>query len=69
MGSWKNTNGLHDLGNTVYAYLQSDHDPLWAWSNAGIIVDGDAALLVDTLNDVKHAQEMLTIMQRSVPAA
>ena len=67
MRHWAYTRGLHDLGNTVYAYLQPDGS--WGWSNAGLIVDGEASLLVDTLFDLKLTQEMLDTMRRAVPAA
>src|SRR5436309_1453504 len=49
MNKWSYTKGLHDLGNSIYAYLQPDGS--WGWSNAGIITDGDASLLIDTLFD------------------
>jgi glyoxylase-like metal-dependent hydrolase (beta-lactamase superfamily II) len=58
---------LHDLGNSVYAYLQPNGS--WGWSNAGIIVDGEASLLVDTLYDLALTAEMLTAMRRAIPAA
>jgi cyclase len=61
------TKGLHDLGNSVYAYLQPDGS--WGWSNAGIITDGDASLLIDTLFDLRLTQEMLDTMRKSIPAA
>jgi cyclase len=67
MTHWSYTRGLHDLGNTVYAYLQPNGS--WGWSNAGIIVDGETSMLVDTLYDLKLTQEMLTTMRRSIPAA
>jgi glyoxylase-like metal-dependent hydrolase (beta-lactamase superfamily II) len=67
MGKWSYTKGLHDLGNSVYAYLQPDGT--WGWSNAGIITDGDVSLLIDTLYDLQLTQEMLDIMRRSIPAA
>jgi cyclase len=67
MRHWAYTRGLHNLGNSVYAYLQPDGS--WGWSNAGLIVDGEASLLVDTLYDLKLTQEMLDTMRRSVPAA
>ena len=53
--------GLVDLGNGVYAYLQPDGG--WGWSNAGIIRDGDEALLVDTLFDEPLTAEMLAVMR------
>src|SRR5438045_2449987 len=67
MNRWPYTKGLHDLGNSVYAYLQPDGS--WGWSNAGIITDGDASLLIDTLFDLQLTQEMLDTMRKSIPAA
>src|SRR5260370_25470850 len=67
MSKWSYTKGLHDLGNSVYAYLQPDGT--WGWSNAGLITDGEASLLVDTLFDLKLTQEMLDTMRKSVQAA
>lgn len=67
MSNWMYTRGLHDLGNSVYAYLQPNGS--WGWSNSGIIVDGDTSLLVDTLYDLKLTGEMLETMRKSLPAA
>lgn len=67
MGKWQYSKGLHDLGNSTYAYLQPDGS--WGWSNAGLIVDGDQSLLVDTLFDLKLTQEMLDTMRASVAAS
>jgi len=67
MSKWSYTRGLHDLGNSVYAYLQPDGT--WGWSNAGIITDGEASLLIDTLFDLKLTREMLDTMRKSIPAA
>jgi cyclase len=67
MNRWSYTKGLHDLGNSVYAYLQPDGT--WGWSNAGIIVDGEASLLIDTLFDLKLTRDMLDTMRKSIPAA
>src|SRR5437660_122258 len=64
---WQYTKGLHDLGNSVYAYLQPNGS--WGWSNAGIVTDGQASLLIDTLYDLNLTQEMLDTMRRSIPAA
>ncbi len=66
-GRWAYTKGLHDLGNSTYAYLQPDGG--WGWSNAGLIVDGDQSLLIDTLFDLRLTREMLDTMRRAVPAA
>jgi cyclase len=67
MSKWSYTKGLHDLGNSVHAYLQPDGT--WGWSNAGIITDGEASLLIDTLFDLRLTQEMLDTMHKSIPAA
>jgi glyoxylase-like metal-dependent hydrolase (beta-lactamase superfamily II) len=67
MSKWSYTRGLHDLGNSVYAYLQPDGT--WGWSNAGIVIDGEASLLIDTLFDLKLTRDMLDTMRKSIPAA
>jgi cyclase len=59
--------GLHEVGDGVHAYLQPDGS--WGWSNAGLVVDGEASLLVDTLFDLRLTAEMLDTMRRAVPAA
>jgi glyoxylase-like metal-dependent hydrolase (beta-lactamase superfamily II) len=59
--------GLHEVGDGVYAYLQPDGG--WGWSNAGLVVDGDASLLVDTLFDLRLTGEMLDAMRAATPAA
>ena len=51
------THGLHDLGSGGDAWIQPDGG--WGWSNAGLIVDGEESLLVDTLFDLKLTQEQL----------
>jgi len=64
---WTYTKGLHDIGNGLYAYLQPDGS--WGWSNAGLIVDGDQSLLVDTLFDLRLTAEMLATMRGAEPMA
>ncbi|MCZ6711569.1 MAG: MBL fold metallo-hydrolase [Gammaproteobacteria bacterium] len=59
--------GLHDLGNGGFAWLQPDGS--WGWSNAGLVVDGDQSLLVDTLFDKSLTREMLGAMRDAAPAA
>jgi glyoxylase-like metal-dependent hydrolase (beta-lactamase superfamily II) len=59
--SFRFTKGLHDLGNGHFAYLQPSGT--WGYSNAGLVVDGEASLLVDTLFDEKLTAEMLTAMK------
>jgi cyclase len=59
--------GLHELGNSLYAYLQPDGG--WGQSNAGLVCDGEHSLLIDTLFDRRLTERMLGDMRRAVPAA
>jgi len=59
--------GLQELGNGLYAWLAPDGS--WGWSNAGLVVDGGASLLVDTLFDLPLTREMLAAMRRAEPRA
>jgi cyclase len=59
--------GLQEVGDGLYAYLQPDGG--WGWSNAGLVVDGERTLLVDTLFDLRLTGEMLQAMRDAVPAA
>ena len=61
MAAWNFEKGLQETGNGVYSYLQPDGS--WGWSNAGLIVDGEACLLVDTLFDAPLTRDMLKVMQ------
>ena len=61
------THGLHDLGDHCYAWVQPDGG--WGWSNAGLVVDGDESLLVDTLFDLRLTREMLDGMRAAEPNA
>src|SRR5688572_14339284 len=61
------TKGLHDLGTGCFAWLQPDGS--WGWSNAGLVVDGESSLLVDTLFDLRLTAEMLAAMRAATPAA
>jgi cyclase len=54
------THGLHDLGHGAYAWTEPDGS--WGWSNAGLVTGSGAALLVDTLFDVRMTREMLEAM-------
>ena len=58
---WEFTKGLKDIGNGLYAWLQPDGG--WGWSNAGLIRDGEASLLVDTLFDMALTRDMLAAME------
>jgi cyclase len=59
--------GLKEVGDGLYAYLQPDGS--WGWSNAGLVVDGDSTLLIDTLFDLHLTERMLSEMRSAVPAA
>ena len=59
--------GLAEIGAGAFAWLQPDGS--WGWSNAGLVTDADAALLVDTLFDLDLTREMLGAMRAAVPAA
>ncbi|WP_437661117.1 MBL fold metallo-hydrolase [Sorangium sp. So ce1182] len=67
MGQWRYEQGLHDVGNGCFAYLQPAGT--WGLSNAGLVTSGGEALLVDTLFDLKHTREMLDAMRAATPAA
>jgi glyoxylase-like metal-dependent hydrolase (beta-lactamase superfamily II) len=67
MSRWRFTKGLHEIGNGAYAWLQPDGG--LSLSNAGLIVEGDQSLLVDTLIDLPLTREMLEAMRRASPAA
>lgn len=64
---WTFTKGLHEIGASNWAYIQPDGT--WGWSNAGLIVDGEESLLVDTLFDLPLTDAMLRTMRDAVPAA
>jgi cyclase len=51
---------LEDLGGGLFAWLQPDGS--WGLSNAGLVSDGQASLLVDTLYDLRLTQRMLDAM-------
>ena len=59
--------GLQEIGPGLHAYLQPDGS--WGWSNAGLVVDGEASLVVDTLFDLRLTQAMLDAMRRAEPRA
>ena len=67
LGTHPYARGLLELGNGGYAWLQPDGG--WGWSNAGLIVDGDESLIVDTLFDKPLTRAMLKAMRAAEPAA
>ncbi len=64
---WRYEPGLHPVSDGAYAWLAPDGT--WGWSNAGLVVDGDVSLLVDTLFDLPLTAAMLTAMGDAEPAA
>lgn len=67
MAKWQYKKGLHHIGGGSFAYLLPNGT--WGFSNAGLVVDGDQSLLVDTLFDLKMTAEMLKTMSDAVPAS
>jgi len=67
MAKWQYSEGLQNLGNGVYAYLQPDGS--WGLSNAGLVADHGQTLLVDTLMDLPRTRAMLKAMRGAEPAA
>ncbi|MGB0621981.1 MAG: MBL fold metallo-hydrolase [Myxococcota bacterium] len=58
---------LEDLGGGIFAWLQPDGS--WGLANAGLVSDGEASLLVDTLYDLPLTKRMLDAMADATPAA
>jgi glyoxylase-like metal-dependent hydrolase (beta-lactamase superfamily II) len=67
MGEHSYRKGLVEVGQGLHAYMQPDGS--WGFSNAGLVVDGKDALLVDTLFDRALTREMLDTMHRALPDA
>ena len=63
----KYVEGLYDLNNQLYAWMVPNGS--WGESNAGLIVGEGAALLVDTLWDVKFTRVMLEALRPLTDAA
>ena len=57
MTNWPFTQGVHDLGNGLYGYVQPDGT--WGWSNAGLVTSRGETLLVDTLMSAPLTRQML----------
>ncbi|MET8539552.1 MBL fold metallo-hydrolase [Kitasatospora sp. NPDC004799] len=59
------TLGLHEIAPDTHAYLQPNGS--WGLSNAGLIVSGGEALLVDTLFTVPQTRDLLTAITTTLP--
>ena len=60
MPGWPYKKGVIEIADGAYAYLQPDGG--WGWSNAGMVRDGDQALLIDTLFDEHLTHDMLNAL-------
>ena len=56
--------GLVRTSERTYTFLQPDGG--WGWSNAGLIVGDDEAVLVDTFFDLANTRELLESIGRTV---
>ena len=59
------TKGLHRLSDNVYTYIQPDGS--WGLNNAGLIVGDTCAVVVDTLYDNAHTNEMIGQIKKVLP--
>lgn len=57
MSNWPFRQGVHEIGNGLYGYIQPDGT--WGWSNAGLVTSGGETLLIDTLMSVPLTRQML----------
>ncbi len=57
MSNWPFRQGVHDIGNGLYGYVQPDGT--WGWSNAGLVTSRGQTLLIDTLMSVPLTRTML----------
>jgi cyclase len=57
VSNWPFRQGVHDIGNGVFGYVQPDGT--WGWSNAGLVTSRGETLLVDTLMSVPLTRAML----------
>ena len=65
MGQIPFTRGLHRLQGDTFAYLSPPGG--WGWSNCGLVVSGDAGLLVDTQFDVPLTRTLLATIASELP--
>lgn len=59
------TKGLHKLSDKVYAYIQPDGS--WGLNNAGLIIGDTCAVVVDTLYDYAHTNDMINRIKKVLP--
>ncbi|HEX7669081.1 MAG TPA: MBL fold metallo-hydrolase [Polyangiaceae bacterium] len=66
MSTSRTSGAVREVASGVFAYLQEGG---WGFSNAGLIADSGASLLVDTLYDIGLTRCMLDELRRVTPAA
>ncbi|WP_106396540.1 MBL fold metallo-hydrolase [Actinocorallia populi] len=57
--------GLVEVAQSVYAYVQPDGG--WCLNNAGLVVDPDCVLLVDTTATERRTKELITAIETKAP--
>ena len=62
MPNWPFTQGVHEIGDGVYGYVQPDGT--WGWSNAGLVTSRGQTLLIDTLMSVPLTRDMLDAFKK-----
>jgi glyoxylase-like metal-dependent hydrolase (beta-lactamase superfamily II) len=62
MANWPFRQGVHEIADGSYGYIQPDGT--WGWSNAGLVTSGGQTLLIDTLMSVPLTREMLAAFAR-----
>lgn len=62
MANWPFRQGVHEIGNGLYGYVQPDGT--WGWSNAGLVTSRGETLLVDTLMSIPLTETMLSEFAR-----
>ncbi len=53
--------GLVQVGERTYAFLQPDGS--WGWSNAGVVIGDNEAVLIDTFFDLNLTRELLAAVR------
>jgi glyoxylase-like metal-dependent hydrolase (beta-lactamase superfamily II) len=54
--------GLHEIGDGLFAYLQPDGG--WGLSNAGLVTGAGSSMLIDTLFDLRGARALLDALAK-----
>lgn len=65
MAAQPGTPAMHEVAESVYAYVQPDGG--WCLNNAGLVVGGGQAVLVDTAATERRARALAATVARVVP--